>query len=245
MSCGIYAIVNKVNGKRYIGKSINIEMRWSNHLSNLRRNTRSKDTNRKLYSAFKKYGESNFGFEYVEILDKDDSILSSRELYWIEELKTDKHQFGYNLRKDSETKCIVSEETRLLLSENNKGKGNPNYGNSWSDEQKKRASEMTSKNHEEGKYSSEETRRKHSEWSSSFWRDNPDIKIIMAKKVSEATTRFKIVQCDRQGNIIKVWDSMRELSEANPDYFRIAIYNCCNGYKKSYRGFIWKKLSKI
>ena len=31
MSCGIYKITNKINQKIYIGKSIRIERRWSEH----------------------------------------------------------------------------------------------------------------------------------------------------------------------------------------------------------------------
>lgn len=88
MSCGIYAIVNKINGKRYVGKSINIERRWKSHLYLLKRKTKSKDCNRHLYNAFHKYGENSFGFEYLEVFDDfDDMILKSRELFWIEKLK--------------------------------------------------------------------------------------------------------------------------------------------------------------
>jgi hypothetical protein len=33
------------------------------------------------------------------------------------------------MRRDSSTGCLVSEETRQLLSEINSGENNPNYGN--------------------------------------------------------------------------------------------------------------------
>ena len=33
--CGIYSITNQVNGKIYIGQSINIFARWKNHLTGL------------------------------------------------------------------------------------------------------------------------------------------------------------------------------------------------------------------
>ena len=38
MMIGIYKIENKVNGKVYIGQSVNIESRWKGHKSNLRNN---------------------------------------------------------------------------------------------------------------------------------------------------------------------------------------------------------------
>ena len=63
----------------------------------------------------------------------------------------------------------------------------------------------------------------------------------MRRKVSKAKTIFKIYQYSKEGDLIRKWDSMLDILEENPDYFRIAIYNCMNGYKKSYRGFIWKK----
>lgn len=66
----------------------------------------------------------------------------------------------------------------------------------------------------------------------------------MAENVSISRTTFKIAQYDKQGNLIKIWDRMRLLLKDNPTYFPIAIYNCMNGYKKSYRGFLWKKITE-
>ena len=241
MTCGIYAIVNKVNGKRYIGKSIKIETRWSSHLSALRRQERPKDCNRHLFNAFKSYGEDSFGLEYIEEVINDDSLLANKELYWMLYYNSIDRDFGYNLRLDTSTKCIVSEETKQLHSVGNRGENNPNHGNKWNDEQKARASEIMIQRHLSGKYSGEETRRKHSEASKKFWKENPEAKEQMRKKVSKAKTIFKIYQYTKEGTLVREWNSMLEVIEENPDYFRIAVYNCMNGYKKSYRGFIWKK----
>jgi group I intron endonuclease len=242
MTCGIYAIVNKVNGKRYVGKSINIEGRWGSHLSQLRNKTRSKDCNRYLYNSFQKHEETSFGFEYLEVLPTDDIILYERELYWMLELNTLDKAFGYNLRQDSGTKCIVHQSTRDLISELTTGESNPNYGNHWNEAQKKHASDIALKNHASGKYSSAETKAKYSEAAKKFWAENPDVKLVMAKKVSIAKTKYLIEQYDKQMNLITIYGSMRETIEQNPDYYMPAIYNCCSGYKKSYRGFIWKKI---
>ena len=244
MTCGIYAIVNKVNGKRYIGKSIDIEIRWRSHLSQLRNEVRSKDCNRYLYNSFKKYGEGSFGFEYLEVLPVDDGILFERELYWMSQLNTLSRDFGYNLRQDSSTKCVVHQDTKDLLAKVNKGEGNPNYGNHWNDAQKKYASDVALKNHAAGLYSSVETKEKYSAAAKKFWAENPDVKLIMAEKVSVAKTKYAIEQYDKQMNLVMTYGNMQEVIIKNPEYYMPAIYNCCSGYKKSYRGFIWKKILK-
>jgi group I intron endonuclease len=241
MTCGIYAIVNIANGKRYIGKSVKIEKRWASHLSLLRRKERSEDCNRHLFNAFKSYGEDSFKFEYIEELEVSDPLLAQKELYWMLYYNTVDRRFGYNLRLDTSTKCIVSEETKELIRVNNVGKNNPNYGNKWSEDQKVKASEIAKHLHSSGRYSSEETRRKHSVATKKFWEENPEIKEQMRKNVSKSKTIFSIYQYTKEGILVREWNSMLEVIEENPDYFRIAIYNCMNGHKKSYRGFIWKK----
>lgn len=246
MTCGIYAIVNDVNGKLYVGKSINIERRIGDHFRLLRSNVRSKDCNRHLHAAFKKYGENSFSHRILESFDViDDAVLSDRELYWMIELKTTNRDFGYNLRLDTSTKCIVHEDTRLLISENNMGDKNPNFGNSWTDHQKKRASEIAKKLHADGVYSGNTTFEKHSTFSKKFWKENPDKKASVAEKISKLKTIYTIQQFDRVGNLIKEWDSMMQLLTDNPTYYRPAIYNCMSGHKKTYKGFVWKKVLKI
>ena len=90
MSIGIYKIQNLVNGKIYIGQSVNIEKRWSTHRSALENNYHY---NIHLQSAWKKYGEENFKFSIVEKCNIDQ--LNQREIYWI--AKFDSYENGYNL----------------------------------------------------------------------------------------------------------------------------------------------------
>ena len=64
---GIYAIVNCVNGKRYVGSAVNFRRRLYGHRSHLRRGTHH---NHHLQTAWVKYGHDAFVFfilEYVEI----------------------------------------------------------------------------------------------------------------------------------------------------------------------------------
>lgn len=89
----IYKITNQINGKCYIGKTLeSIEKRWHQHKNEAEKD-RSK--NRPLYQAIRKYGIENFTIEIVEeisnILDTD---INEREKYWIEYYGSFKN--GYN-----------------------------------------------------------------------------------------------------------------------------------------------------
>jgi group I intron endonuclease len=60
MTCGIYKIENLVNGKIYIGQSVDIEARWAAHRST------SLKSQQPLYRAIRKYGLDNFAFSILE-----------------------------------------------------------------------------------------------------------------------------------------------------------------------------------
>lgn len=49
----------------------------------------------------------------------------------------------------------------------------------------------------------------------------------------------KVVQLDKNNNVIKVWDSARQASKSGEFKYK-AISQCCNGDRKTHRGFIWK-----
>ena len=54
---GIYSITNLTNGKRYIGKSLSIHSRWSQHRRDLKKGIHHSGF---LQNAWNKYGEDNF-----------------------------------------------------------------------------------------------------------------------------------------------------------------------------------------
>lgn len=69
MTCGIYEIVNTVNGKRYVGQALNIEKRWSYHRQDL---SRGDHHSRYLQRAWNKYGSDAFAFRVILECDMDD-----------------------------------------------------------------------------------------------------------------------------------------------------------------------------
>ena len=89
---GIYKITNKINGKCYIGQSINIGKRFAQHKSQSYRNIH---VNKLLYKAIEKYGIENFSFDVIE--NCEINILDDREKYWIEYF--DSYNKGYNSTK--------------------------------------------------------------------------------------------------------------------------------------------------
>ena len=71
---GIYKIVNKVNGKYYVGGSKNIHKRWLEHKGLLRRNIHD---NGHLQNAWNKYGEATFDF-IVECISSPPRVVDRR-----------------------------------------------------------------------------------------------------------------------------------------------------------------------
>src|SRR5690606_9140620 len=127
---GIYSVVNNVNGKCYIGSSYNLRRRRTDHLRALRD---GKHPNKILQAAYKKYGEENFSFEFIEHVP-DTSLLIKREQAWVDFMNPEYNicrqmvnsRLGVKLTKEQ---CDAikakgrkaSPETRKKLSDSHKG----------------------------------------------------------------------------------------------------------------------------
>ena len=85
---GIYKITNQINGKVYIGQSINIEHRWKEHIQEAKHG----DKKYKIYLALRKYGIENFKFEILEECQREE--LNEKEIFYIE--KYNSYYDGYN-----------------------------------------------------------------------------------------------------------------------------------------------------
>ena len=107
--CGIYKIINRVNGKYYVGSSWNLDIRWKRHSVALRGN---RHFNNHLQRAWNKYGQNAFEFIVIERCSEDD--LLNVEQRYLDIAKTELDNI-YNMNFDAR---------RLVL----RGKDNPHFG---------------------------------------------------------------------------------------------------------------------
>ena len=89
--CGIYRITSRVDGRIYIGKSVDIAARWQTHFK--RAAGVETETTNLLYPAMRQEGLDQFSFEIIEKVE-DDTKLGEREKYWQEFYDAKSHGFS-------------------------------------------------------------------------------------------------------------------------------------------------------
>jgi group I intron endonuclease len=131
---GIYSIVNNINGKVYIGQSVNIYKRWKEHIN--------MDSKSLIHRAIQKYGEQNFTFSIIKSISSDSPInrilLNCYECFFIKQYNATNRDKGYNITSGgnqytiSKEACmersvrlqghLVSAETRKKIGDKNRGR---------------------------------------------------------------------------------------------------------------------------
>ena len=235
----IYKRENNINGKKYIGQTIDIVSRnkkWEN--------LNTPYSGIYINNARKKYGISSFSFEILEEINVDDeSILKEKlnelEIKYIKKFNSFGKN-GYNMTSGGNNTILPDKKFLIRnkkISESLKGKprkgiphnelwkkhiGDGNRGKKLSEEHKNKLSEshknfVGDKASFYGKHHTEESKRKISE----------------NNKSSRA-----IVQLDLNGNEIKEYKSIKEAS--NSGFCYQSIFRCCNDIRKTCGGFKWK-----
>lgn len=102
--CGVYLITNKITGDSYVGSSVDIAQRCSNHFN---RDAR-KYPNKPFYRDTLHYGYENFEFIVLEECER--SILIERELYYYHKLHP-----TYNVVTPSENNFKNPEVRKLAI----------------------------------------------------------------------------------------------------------------------------------
>ena len=114
----IYKITNTINGKSYIGQTIqNVKERFYQHCAT---KCSKAVSNMAIHRAIKKYGKSNFTVEVIEEIDS--ANLNDRERYWIKYYNS--YNNGYNSTKGGQDGCKPSKDLDVesIIKEYNTGK---------------------------------------------------------------------------------------------------------------------------
>jgi group I intron endonuclease len=114
---GVYAIVNLIDGKQYVGSSKDLRRRWRDHVNQLQSNKHSNDH---LQRAFHKYGATVFEFRILQEIANEEELLSA-EQYWLDFTKCYSRHLGYNI-DPAANHSITSPETAAKISAKIKGK---------------------------------------------------------------------------------------------------------------------------
>ena len=113
---GVYRIVNIIDGKVYIGGTVNLSARRRNHFTCLRLGYHG---NPRLQKAYNVYGRSAFRFEVIQNLDSDLEIKEAEQKS-LDEYKASNPQYGYNIAPRSESTkgvpCPQNVKTSVSLS---------------------------------------------------------------------------------------------------------------------------------
>lgn len=96
---GIYLITNLINGKVYVGQSVDIHRRYTEHLRSGQPDKyamkNERDINTPIHKAMQKYGVDNFALTILEECLKEE--LNDKEKYWIKYYQSNEKDKGYNL----------------------------------------------------------------------------------------------------------------------------------------------------
>lgn len=227
LKLGIYLLRNKINGKIYIGKSVNLRQRMYGHKCDA--NRKRIYTNSPITLAIAKYSWENFEVEILESWDQiDHNILLTKEAEWIAKLDSTNKKIGYNVLAHS---IGWSGKTPGSLYSGDK---NPMFGRKHTEETKKRFSEIRLKNGLSKGIKNSMFGKKH--------RPDSLIKLKEASLKGCAKTMKRVNQIDPiTNNIIKTWNSVSEAGHGFGGNVSSAISLICTGRKKGLvKGFIWK-----
>lgn len=110
----IYCFINKINGKKYIGQTINPNQRYKQHKSSAFNKT-DKEYNSLFHRAIRKYGWNNFDYKILQTA-KTIEELNRLEIFYIANLNSQTPK-GYNIESGGKNfSRIWSEEEKVKLS---------------------------------------------------------------------------------------------------------------------------------
>lgn len=240
----IYAIVNLLNNKKYIGSTTNFSRRKRQHLKRLKKGNHHAVG---LQRSWNKNSPDNFAFIVLEeVLNQEDLI--AREQFYIDTFDSANKKLGYNIckiannpnsyKRNSEVYQYTMEGEFLQ-----KFKDCVEAANYI----KCSSSGISSCCREEYRYYKgfiwtyeKELTEERIKLASSPAKRTEESKQKMSKAAKNRTDNLKpILQYDLDGNFIKEWESTSHLV-AEKNYSNGYISDCLHGKHQKAYGFIWK-----
>lgn len=223
---GVYRLLNRLNGRFYIGSAKEFKRRWRQHAKQLARN---KHSNAFLQADFNKCGEEAFVFEVLKVVEGPQELRLAEEQVYIDQLY-DNQQQCYNLTRSVNKRApscnsYTPEESKAKFRASTLGK------KLWSEEEKKEISERLKGHHVSeatrqklreknlGKKHSEETKKKISESNVGKHRErllSPEIRAKAIEAARKALTgkapwnkgmKCTPEQCQQISERVKEWQS--------------------------------------
>ena len=236
----IYKIINRTNGKIYIGKTtFKLEKRWKEHCKN---------KSQVISRAIKKYGKENFT---IEVIDSANSVeeLNQKEQLHIESFGSFVDGYNCTAGGDGGTAAKRSEETKQKLRNSRKEflkknsdysqKGNSNffYGCTHSDNTKRKMSEK-----KKGKRLSEDHAKnigksrigKVSKLRGSNVSEDHKLKVSLAL----GSRPFNVYR-ESTGELVGTWINRAECAR-ELKLVKGHIGNCLKGKEIHHKGFVFK-----
>lgn len=128
---GIYSITNIINGKKYIGQSVDVKSRIRNHKWALRHNRHENDH---LQKSFNKYGEDGFIFNII--CECEETQLDALERFYIALYDCINPNYGYNSETGGNLNKHLSDESRSKMSKMRSGENSGMWGKKHTEETK-------------------------------------------------------------------------------------------------------------
>lgn len=213
----IYRAINKINGKSYIGETVNFEERRKQHEACYEKEDCL------FHDALKEFGIDSFEWEILETCNNKEKALNLERQYI---QKYDSYRNGYNSNKGG----VGGHNARPIVCLNTKGEFVKRYDNSYEahkDGFTQTAVLLCCKN------------KAHTSKNHVFMFESDYIKNGPKKyKKLESTCRKAVIQCDLQGNFIQKFESLQEASTITGAK-RTCISNVLTKKIKSANNFIF------
>jgi len=227
---GVYMIKNNLNGKIYIGCSVDIDRRLNTHKYKL---IKGNHPNLHLQQSWNKYGKDAFTFDLIE--ECNDSILYEREHHYADYYNALNNKVGYNKLPTASSKrpTYLTDEIKSKISESKKGIPCKYKGVKRPDTviQKMKLNRKSTAGINNPMYG----------------KKNPATVERNKLRTKESMpfdyvwpTSIAVIQYTKEMEFIKKWNSVREAA----NYVKrteAAISMCTSGKNKTCAGYIWIK----